>query len=483
MKKRLNKLSILYYVGPFVVTFFICLFVLLMQFLWKYVDDLVGKGLEWYVIAELLFYASAHLIPLALPLAILLSSIMTFGNLAENNELMAYKSAGISLIRVMRPLIFLIILFSISAFYISNNMIPRANLKFGSLLWDVRKQKPALDIRPGIFYNNITNYSIRIAGKNDETGDLNDVLIYDHSNRRGNDVVIRAERGSMKTTPDKLWLILTLYNGERYEEVTPSPGKRQDFPHNRMKFQEYIMRFDLSEFQLSRSNDALFKDHYKMLNVSQLDLFIDSFEEELSKRQVSIRRYMDPYFKPLRDSAFFERDTIAGVEIAASGDFISRFKSEEQKSLITKATNYARSVRGIVTNNSEEIERQKYKISRYKMEWHRKFTLSFACILLFFIGAPLGAVIRKGGLGMPAVVSIILFIIFHVISITGEKMAKQMVLSPFWGMWISVFILFPVGIFITFLANQDSILLSREGYSKFFLYIKHLFVKERKNQR
>lgn len=473
---KLYKLTTVYYIGPFIATFFICLFVLLMQFLWKYVDDLVGKGLEWYIIGELLFYASASLIPLALPLAILLSSIMTFGNLAENYELMAFKSAGVPLIKVMEPLIVMVIVISIGAFFISNKIIPKANLKFGNLLWDVRKQKPALDIREGVFYNGIENYTIRIGHKDDNTGEVNDVLIYDHTNRRGNDIVIRADRGIMKTTQDEHWLLLQLENGVRYEDLAPNRKKKQNFPFTRMKFDKYVMRFDLSAFQLTRTSESLFKDHYTMLNIKKLDHYEDSTRKVYEGKQKKMRSYLQPYYSFLKDSAFFQN--MPEVD-SVKESFLASFPKDNRKNIIQRAINTARATKGVFEVHAGDIDRLKQLITRYKIEWHRKFTLSFACLLLFFIGAPLGAVIRKGGLGMPAVVSVILFLIFHVLSITGEKMARKYVLEPYQGMWMAVVILFPLGILITLLANRDSIILTKEAYIHFFKNIFSFFTRKK----
>lgn len=433
-----------------------------MQFLWKWVDELVGKGLDWYVILELLFYASASLVPLALPLAVLLSSLMTFGNLAENYELMAFKSAGVSLLKVMRPLILFIVLVSIGAFYFSNTVLPEAKLQFYSLLWDVRKQKPTLDIQEGIFYNKLEKYSIRIGEKNEDSSIIKDILIYDHSGKNDDHVVIKAKKGRMVTTPGEQWLILELEDGVRYKELTASRKKDQNFPYTRLQFEDYKMRFSLSAFKLHRSDKSLFKDHYKVFNIGQLSHHSDSLSGKLSEKREKMREYLEPYFYFLRDSVFFQKKT---YDLALEErDLIRNFPEKERKGILKRATNFARSVKGVLDVHSNVVERYKRMITTYHVEWHRKFTLSAACLLLFLIGAPLGAIIRKGGLGMPAVASVLLFIVFHVINITGEKFAEGGFLSPFMGMWIPFIVLTPVSILLIYLANSDSVIFTKEAY-------------------
>ena len=268
--KKLNWYILKSYLGPLVMTFFIAVFILLMQFLWKYVDDLVGKGLEWHIILQLLFYASFTFIPLALPLAILMSSLMLFGNLGERYELVAMKSAGISLIKMMKPLVFFTLLISAGAFAFSNYLLPVANLKMQALLYDVREQKPALSIPEGVFYKGIEDYVIRVAKKEKDNQTVRDVLIYDHTNRMGNTSVTRAEWGTMVMTEDKKFLIFSLYNGFMYDEDPQRGLFSLVRPITRVKFKENKKRFDLSSFSMSRTNEEFFKDNYQMLNVKQI---------------------------------------------------------------------------------------------------------------------------------------------------------------------------------------------------------------------
>ncbi|HPG33783.1 MAG TPA: LptF/LptG family permease, partial [Lentimicrobium sp.] len=282
--KRLYLLILRSYLGPLILTFFIALFILVMQFLWKYIDDLVGKGLPWYVVGQLLFYASTTFVPLALPLAILLSSLMTFGNLGERYEMVAVKSAGISLSTFMRPLVVLSILISVFAFFFSNNVLPVTNLKFKSILYDVRQQKLALNIREGIFYNGIDGYVMRINKKEEDGITIRDVMIYDHSSRMGNTTVTKAESGTMIQSPDGNFLELTLYNGYNYDEKT---DRRNDLkrPFQRTWFAEQYRKFDLSQFKMMRTNEELFRNHYQMLNLKQLTKSEDSLKQEINSRR------------------------------------------------------------------------------------------------------------------------------------------------------------------------------------------------------
>lgn len=433
-----------------------------MQFLWKHVDDMIGKGIEAFVIMKLLFYASASFIPLALPLAVLLSSMMTFGGLAENQELMAFKSSGISLLRVMMPLIFLMMFLAVGAFFFSNTVIPKANLKFGSLLWDVQEQKPALDLQEGIFYNQIEGYSIRVA-KKAPNGIIKDVLIYDHTRGQSNNVVIRADSGRMFTTPEEDYLILNLFNGERYEELTDKQENGKHFPHTRMKFNDYSIRFSLSGFNLDRTKEALFKHHYQMLGFKELNHFTDSLKTELKERQKRMKDYLKPYFRQFRDSAFFTGES-RDMSYSTHPDSLATLDTPDASRILDLAHGMAESVNGVLNVHSGRMANLKEHIAEYTIAWHKKITLAFTVLILFFIGAPLGAIIRKGGLGLPAIASIVLFLIYHVVSITGRKMAEDYVMITWVGVWLPVMVLFPIGLVITFLANRDVNIFSKDTY-------------------
>jgi len=446
-------------------TFFISIFVLLMQFLWVRIDDIVGKGVEWHVIVRLLFYVSASLVPMALPLAILLSSLMTFGNLGEHYELVAFKSAGISLKRVLRPLAIVVFLLSIVAYLFSNYWLPVANLKSKSLLYDVKEQKPTMDIRPGIFSSELDDFTIRVKDKKviDDIEHLYDVLIYDHRAGNGNQSVIMAEEGIMTMNENKQFLELKLLNGERYEEDENAKRTRK-YPLVRSKFKENLIRFDLSQFQLNRTDEELFKQHYKMLNLNQLD---EAIELQMANRDSSVNSFNEILRKGFFIFSAKEKENPKRVVYSKSIDFDKLIQSldfHKKEQVYATATNISRNTKSRLNSLTENIYARNKYINRHKVEWHKKLTLPFACVILFFIGAPLGAIIRKGGLGMPIVISVIFFLLFHILSTTGEKMAKEGSVSVFEGMWLASFILFPIGIFLTLKATSDSPIFKADAY-------------------
>ncbi len=452
-----------------------------MQFIWKYIDDLVGKGLEWYIILELLFYTSATLVPMALPLSILLSSIMTFGNLAEKYELAALKASGVSLQRVMRPLIWVSVILCFVAFLFSNYLLPIANLKMGSLLYDVRQQKPALDIKEGIFYSQIDGYTIRIAKKSKDSKDLTGVMIYDHTEKVGANKLIIAKKGRMEMSKDERYLLVNLKDGNSYEEVKPgsvSQTGSNKFPFMRTQFSEQLIRFDLMAFKMSRTDEDMFKDNFQMLNLKQLDEGIDTMHKEIKLHKIRIK---DQIIRNIQaspsslDSSIVKvfKDTIK----FKYNNFISNFKKEEQLKIYETASNIARSNSSYLVSSQTELELYADSVNRYRIEWNKKFTLSFACIILFFVGAPLGAIIKKGGLGMPVVVSVCFFLVFHVLSIMGEKFAKEGVVPAYQGIWLASAVLLPIGVFLTYKATADSTLFDMENYISFF---KRILKKKKK---
>lgn len=449
------------------------MFVLLMLFLFKYIDDLIGKGFEWYVILELLMYASATNVAMALPLAILLSSIMTFGSLGENYELVAIKSAGISLQRAMMPLIIGVSMLSVAAFLFSDYMLPVANLKMGSLLYDVRNQKAAFLIKEGIFNNSIPGYAIRVK-KKDPDQTLHDVLIYERNTTNGNINVLMAKQGQMFITDDNQLLVLKLKDGKRYEETAGGTG-----PYNprqrlmRTQFKETEQRFDLSGFQLKRTDEDLFKSNYAMLNIKQLKFYKDSFTVKgdsnlrSTYRDLSMlaRTYRTDSLNPKSPTIFLKKYKNVLDLIPIDNRLVSLQTAKEQ----------VRSIKEVLNRKELFIEDNKARMRGFLIELNRKFTLAFSCLVLFFIGAPLGAIIRKGGLGLPVVMSVMFFLLFHIISTIGEKSAKEGSLSPFLGMWIAIFTLSPLGVFLTYKATVDSALFDLDFYKRWF---KQLFVKK-----
>ena len=434
-----------------------------MQFLWKYIDDLIGKGLEGQVIGELLFYTSANLVPLALPLAILVSSIMTFGNMAEHFEITAAKASGISLQRLMKPLFFVAVMISITAFFFSNNVLPYTNLKMGSLLYDIRQQKPSMSIREGVFYNGIDGYSLKVGQKDKDGKTIRNVMIYDHTDHEGNKKVVVAQSGKMETSADQKFLILTLFNGNSYEEQNKIRNGFDSHPLMRNGFKEYKIRFDLSSFKLSRTNEDLFKGGHQMMNLNQLTSNIDSFKISMNSRMAEIDNNLKPYCLFLRDTSAFSSNFKTASRV--KNDYLV---GGSRDVIYENALNQARTIQAYMNGTKEDMENRNYQIAKYTVEWHRKLTLSAACFILFLIGAPLGAIIRKGGMGMPLVVSIMFFLIYHVTSITGEKMAKEGVILPYKGMWLSAVVLLPVGIFLIYKATHDSVIFDGDIYRNFF---------------
>jgi lipopolysaccharide export system permease protein len=454
------------FAGPFIATFFIALFVLIMQFLWKYIDDMVGKGLEWIILAKLIFYTSITLVPLALPLAILVSSIMTYGNLAEHLELTAAKASGVSLTKMFRPLLLMAVLISVVAFLFSNYVLPVANLKSGVLLYDVRQQKPALDIREGVFYSGIDGYSIRIGKKDKDSGQLYNIMIYDHTQGLGNNKVMLADHGEMKLTDDKQFMLLTLFDGKSYEEGIKFVNGVNTRPFTQASFKEQQIRFDLSIFNLKRTPEDWYRDSWQMLNFKQLTKAIDSLQRNFNKRAEELTASSVTYLNFMSDSARMLQAAVQEPVPATNPE--SLLAGRDKNRIYENALSLARNSKIFVNNNRDEMEARMRTITRYNIEWHRKFTLSIACIILFLIGAPFGAIVKKGGLGLPLVVSVLFFLLFHIISITGEKFAKENVIDPAAGMWIAPLVLLPVGLLLMYKATHDSVIFDADAYRNTF---------------
>ena len=475
--KKLDWFILKSYLGPLVMTFFIALFILLMQFLWKYIDDLVGKGLEWYIILKLLFFASSTFVPMALPLAILLSSLMTFGNLGEHYELVTMKAAGISLFRIMRALIVVSILISVLAFYFANIVLPKANLKFLSLLYDVREKKLSFNLREGVFYNGIDGFVIRVGKKDADGNTIRDVMVYDHTKHMGNVSMTVAEWGKMELSADKRFLVFRLYNGYNYEERIDLRRNEMTRPFQRTKFSEQYQMFDLSGLQLTRTDENLFKKNYEMLNISQLRFSIDSIRQEILKERKTSSDNMFNNFTVLtgRDTAFtpFKRnvpDKPGSKKSKAffASNILASFEPSDRFNIINAAYNTANSVKENVSVSSDNFDIKEKLVYKHLIVFHKKFTFSIACFLLFFIGAPLGAIIRKGGLGMPAVISTIFFILYWIISFTGEKYAADGQVAVWQGMWLASAVLLPIGAFLSRKATNDASLLDVDSWIKFF---------------
>ena len=484
--KRLHRFVLKSFIGPFLMTFFICVFILLMQFLWKYIDDMVGKGLEWNIVLELLFYASLALVPMAFPLSVLLASIMTFGNLGENYELVAMKASGISLFRIMRPLLLVAVALTLFAFYFSNNILPNTNLKFGALMWSVKQQKPEMVITEGVFTNDMDGYSIKVDRKSRNSNFLYGILIYDHTNNQGNVSVTVADSGFMKISEDKKFMVMTLFDGETAIEENPNErGNERRYPFRRTRFGKQMITVPLRGFEFKRTDESLLRNAYRMMNLSQLEHSEDSLYLDYNYR---VRRFalgmrynyvLDQSVAELSEPNDSLRDyspDLADTAIAFA-DVYDRLDPLQKSEVLASALNLARRNKQTIDQNVFELYNLKKNVNKYSMEKHRKFTWSVACLIFFFIGAPLGAIIRKGGLGMPVVVSILMFITYYMVSISGEKFAREDLWDMSSGMWFSTLIFLPVGFFLTYKAANDSGLLNIETYEhnikRFFFYLKN----------
>ena len=471
--KKLDWLVVKSFIGPFVLTFWIAQFVLVMQFLWKYIDDLVGKGLETVVLIELIIYASASLVPLALPLAVLLASIMTYGSFGEHFELTAVRSAGVSLLRFMRPLIFTVFLISVFALYFSNNIMPVSNLKFRSLLYDISHQKPSVALKPGIFYSGINGFFIKVESKDDETNTLNDITVYDHTSGQGNDHVITAAKGQMTQDEEAMALTLKLENGKQYREMDPKdPNDPKGNTHLMVStnFKSWEKRFDLSEFRLNRTDESFFKDLKQMLNLKQLFQQVDTINMETAKLSDGLESSTKQYLNLKKFDLDSNRlaTVPSTLKFTKVDELLTGYEPMEKIQIMERAMNRARNIKNLVDITAKQVDYKERDLVSYLIEIYRKFTLSIACLVLFFIGAPLGSIIRKGGLGWPLFYSVIFFIMYHVTSIIGEKLTENNILTPFGGMWLSTFILLPVGLFLTLKATNDSKIYSTDYYRNVF---------------
>ena len=468
----------------FIMTFGICLFIVLMQFLWRYIDDMVGKGLGIPVLGEMFFYAALFLLPMALPLAILLASLMTFGNLGERLELLAMKSAGVSLIHIMRPLMITIGIISIGAFFFQNNAMPVVQVKLYSLLYSMRQKSPELDIPEGVFYGEITGYNVYVKQKDNKTGLLKDVMIYDYSDGFNNARVIKADSGRLKTSADKLFLVLSLFNGESFENLknqTGSAGAKVAVPYRRETFgtKEILIEFDAN---FTRTDESFMQNQYMGKKLNDLQTSIDSMTvrldsiKALNAKSVYEMSYRRTFSKPKREegnqagsSQVNNTDSLKKKqdEPAVIIDFDSLYQAQPasgKAALLVRAKSNIESVKADYYFKAATMGDEAYKVRRHLTEWHKKFTLSFACMVFFFIGAPLGAIIRKGGLGMPVVISVILFIFYYIVDNIGFKMARDGVWEAWEGMWLSSAVLAPLGIFLTYKAVNDSVILNADTY-------------------
>ena len=467
------------FLGLFVATFFIAIFILLMQFMWMHVNDLVGKGIGLAVLSEFFIYAAASVVPLALPLAILLSSLISFGNLAEKVELTAMKAAGISLFRILRPLAILVAFLSIGAFFFSNNVLPKSQTKLWALIFSLRQKSPELQIPVGEFYDEISGYQIYVRDKTPH-GELLNIMIYDYSAGFENAKVMVADTGRLASSADKRYLTLDLINGESFENLNQkqqrATGTTKSIPYRRETFSHKRVVIDFAT-DFNRYDESILDDQHVSKNVAQLLHSIDSVQEVSRERcnDQSTKMVEDRYFG--RENSFEEVIIPTSVTAEEKREYNldtlwASLNVTQQRQVYSVALERARTYRDQIEYNAIMLEDSDRYIRKHEIELYRRFTLAFACLVFFFIGAPLGAIIRKGGLGAPVVISVILFIIYYIIDNTGYKMARE-ALWPCWvGMWLSSFVLLPTGIFLTYKAATDSPLFNPEAWEKTYKNVK-----------
>ncbi len=477
--KKLYRYITKSFLGTFVLTFFIVVFIWVMQFVWLYIDDLVGKGLEIKIIAELLFYTSITAIPMSLPLALLLALLMCFGNLGEHYELVAMKASGISMWRAMRPLFGFALLLSVLAFFISNSLIPIASLKWRTLLTDIQRQKLAFNIKEGVFYKDIENYVIFVDKKGKDGSSIYGVKIYDHSDHSGCTKIITADSGMMSMSPNQRNIIFTLYDGHNYTDLVTDNYKEKR-PFERMSFKQEQLKFSLASFDMTRSSEDMYKSYQQMMNIRQLSSSLDSLEVRYGSKQQAFtegftRRWANYNSQRAALPEAVSPDTSARLRWPLLGSF----DDETRATLVSMALGSAQNAKDNAAFNKLDLGLQNENIRKHRKEWHKKFTLSIACLIFFFIGAPLGSIIRKGGLGLPVVVSVLFFVVYYIISTIGERMAVFGDLNMFIGVWLSSIVLAPVGLFLTFKATTDAALFDGDSWKKF---LQRLFKKKQTNE-
>ena len=461
--KKLDKLILRSFIGPFILTFAVVEFILLTQYILKYLDELVGKDLGAAVFGELIFYFSMNMAPVAMPLAVLLSALMTFGTMGEHHELTAIKSAGIALPRILRPVFFLVVVLSIGAFFFNNIVVPKANLKAYSLLWDIRQKKPTMNFKEGAFYNGLPGYSIKINKKLADGKSLRDVMIYDHSQGGNSTKVILADSGLMYTEHNDSYLILELFDGNMYVDQGGGVSIRNSNDQfTRQKFDESKIVMSLASFNLDRTKEEYFSDNKMMKNIDQLKQVTDSLRRSSIEDEHRLAPSVDPYY------VYFKADTgqVKNGLRLASRTVKGNLDPPKIKTLET-ATNKARNIKSYTSSYVERVTATVREANNYEIEIWRKYTQSAAILIMFLIGAPLGAIIKKGGLGVPVLISIMFFILLYVMTILGEKWGREGLIPVGIGMWGANAILLPIGLFFLYQARNDSSLLELDFWRKF----------------
>ena len=487
--KRLDTFILGKFLQLFVGAFFICLFVFVMQFLWRYVDDLVGKNLTMDVLGQFFWHVSVFLIPTSLPLAVLLASLITFGNMGENLELLSMKAAGVPLVRVMRPILFLIIPLSAFVFYFQNEISTNAQKQLRALLVSIKIAQPAVEIPEGVFYN-MRDFNLYVVKKNAQTGMLYNTIIYKMDQGFDRAQIVLADSAKIEMTADKMHMKLTLWSGEQFQNLKSDEVnvfKSESVPYDRETFmyKQLLIDFD-SNFNQLEANELAFMPQAK--NWTALATFIDSMNLQIDSAALASSSDYTGNALP-STKAFTRKDSLATMRELSRvklkfDSLIAKIPKEKMERARNRTATMLQSFSTETTWRNEAVEDQEYYVRKHEVEWHQRITLSLACLLFFFVGAPLGAIIRKGGLGMPTIISVGIFILYYIINTSGMKMARDGSINMVVGMWMSTFILTPAGAYLTFMANRDSVVFNLDAYIAFlrrllgFRTKRHLFRKE-----
>jgi len=422
-------------------------------------DDIVGKGMGAWILTKFFVYSFLTFIPVAMPLAVLLSSIMTFGSLAENYELAAMKSSGLSLFRIIRPIFAFILFLAAFTFIFNNFLLPEITLKSARMLWDIRQAKPTLSIKEGVYYSQLDGYSIKVGKKSKDGQTLYNLNIYDHSDGLGNNIQLYADSGKMKTSADTNYLQIQLNNGTRYEDIIQETNHKNTRPLMQLIYKELNVNVDMSGFKMKQTEEELFKGHHEMMNIWQIDREIDTMNIAIDGKYKNLQNQFNNYFIVR---------TLRSISLNKAHEPIKKFyaslNKDEFRRSIENAQNLVRSSSSYIDSINEEVYNKKINKIDYQMGWHKKISISFACIVLFFVGASLGAIIRKGGMGLPVVVAVLFFLLYYVVSIIFEDLVIEEVYTVIFGSWFPLLLFLPLGIFLTYKAAKDSALFDLSSY-------------------
>lgn len=435
----------------------------------------MGKGLKTSDLLILFFYAYVAWIPQCIPLAVLLGSIMSFGNLAENYELAAMKSSGLSLFKIIKPVFIFILFLALGTFLFNNFVMPVVQLKFQSLLWDIRQTKPTVSIKEGIFYNKIDDYSIRVGKKSKNKDTLKEIYIYDHSAHQGNIIQMYAREGKMSTLPDSSAIVLTLRDGNRYEEVQNHQVNQTKKTLSQLSFKQLQVNIELVDFKLKRSAEEQWKGNENMLNIWQIDSVADSTKRKISNKLLGVYRHVDDQFY-FRTTGTIRVQEKSEKQFAKLNQFYDSLNAMQYAQCLDYALNITRTNTGYLEGTMVSLRGDEQDILRFLTEWHKRIVISFACVILFFIGAPLGAIIKKGGLGLPVVIAVFFFLAYFILSEAFTSLAYDGTLPPYVAIWTPLFIFMPISIFLTYKAAKDSALFDL-GY--YFAQINQFFKKKK----